>query len=106
VTVTNPQYLYADALVPYSQSMTGQGGTAPYSWSATGLPPGLTIDRATGVISGTPADVTPDDSTEFTVSVTLADAVGGSATAQFSLTVQRPLEPSAAFTSTCPRCRR
>ena len=30
------------------------GGTMPYTWSATGLPPGLSLNALTGVISGTP----------------------------------------------------
>jgi FG-GAP-like repeat/Putative Ig domain/FG-GAP repeat len=52
--------------VPYSQSLTLSGGTAPFQWSIyngpveTGwkvggaLPDGLTLDVATGTISGTP----------------------------------------------------
>jgi subtilisin-like proprotein convertase family protein len=35
-------------------SHTASGGTAPYSWSATGLPPGLSISSPTGSITGTP----------------------------------------------------
>jgi alpha-tubulin suppressor-like RCC1 family protein len=38
---------------PYSQSVTASGGFAPYSWSATGLPAGLSISTG-GLISGTP----------------------------------------------------
>ncbi len=38
--------------VPYSFTLSPFGGTS-YTWSATNLPPGLTID-ATGQISGTP----------------------------------------------------
>src|SRR6185312_7356243 len=53
--------------VPYSQSVTVNGGTAPFQWSVyngsieTGwevggsVPDGLTFDPNTGVISGTPA---------------------------------------------------
>ena len=33
---------------------TATGGTSPYSWTATGLPAGLTIGAATGEVTGTP----------------------------------------------------
>ncbi|MEV8319277.1 putative Ig domain-containing protein [Streptomyces sp. NPDC059900] len=40
---------------PLSVRLTATGGTAPYTFSATNLPAGLTINPTTGVISGTPA---------------------------------------------------
>ena len=41
---------------PYNQTLTGTGGTGPYTFAVDSgsLPPGLTLDSATGVISGTP----------------------------------------------------
>ncbi|MFC0548288.1 putative Ig domain-containing protein [Kutzneria chonburiensis] len=36
-------------------SLKASGGTGSYRWSATGLPPGLSLDPATGVITGRPA---------------------------------------------------
>jgi hypothetical protein len=39
--------------IPY----TTTGGTPPYTWSATNLPPGLSINRNTGLVSGTPTTV-------------------------------------------------
>ena len=40
---------------PYSASLTGSGGTPPYTWSvAPALPANLSLDTATGAISGTP----------------------------------------------------
>lgn len=40
--------------VAYSATLAASGGTAPYAWSAFGLPAGLSINAASGVISGTP----------------------------------------------------
>jgi hypothetical protein len=40
---------------PYSASLTGSGGTPPYTWSVSpALPANLSLDAATGAISGTP----------------------------------------------------
>ncbi|TCO55881.1 putative Ig domain-containing protein [Actinocrispum wychmicini] len=52
-----------------SLTVRGRDGTLPYTWAATGLPPGLSIAAASGVISGTPT--TPGG---FTVTVTGHDA--------------------------------
>jgi Zn-dependent metalloprotease len=37
-----------------SLTLSASGGVTPYTFSATGLPPGLSINSSTGVISGTP----------------------------------------------------
>jgi hypothetical protein len=39
----------------YSFTMSASGGTSTKVWAASGLPAGLSIDSATGVISGTPS---------------------------------------------------
>jgi hypothetical protein len=51
---TSPQLPDANAGTAYSQDLTAAGGAPPYSWSAAGLPAGLTIDPNSGTISGTP----------------------------------------------------
>jgi alpha-tubulin suppressor-like RCC1 family protein len=38
----------------YSAGVTAEGGRAPYAWQASGLPTGLSIDMASGQISGIP----------------------------------------------------
>lgn len=38
--------------VAFTGFLTAAGGLPPYSWTATGLPPGLSVDAGTGMISG------------------------------------------------------
>ena len=45
------------------------GGTSPYSWSASGLPPGLSINLGTGAVSGTPTATG-----SYPVTITVADS--------------------------------
>ena len=88
--VANPgsqsMFLYDSAQL----QMTATGGTRPYTWSATGLPTGLSINPSTGLISGTGTSIA-----NSTVTVTAVDATGRSASTQFTWRVRR--EP-------CPRC--
>ena len=73
----------------YNKTLGAFGGTPPYSWSVTAgsLPAGLSLDPATGVISGTPT--TPGPAT-FTATVT--DAAPQSASRQFELAVLNRLQ--------------
>jgi hypothetical protein len=54
VTVNNPGNQTSTVGTAVSLTMTASGGTGSFSWSATGLPAGLSINASTGVISGTP----------------------------------------------------
>lgn len=73
---------------PYSASVTGSGGTPPYTWSVTpALPTKLSFDSTTGAITGT-----PDTEGTTSLTFTLRDATVPSLTAQttLSLTINPP----------------
>jgi Zn-dependent metalloprotease len=81
VTVTNPgskSGMVGTAIASFT--LSASGGTAPYTWSATGLPPGLSIGSSTGTVSGTPT-------TAGTYNVTAtATGSGGSGSGSTSFT--------------------
>ena len=54
VTVTNPGNQTGTVGTAKSLQMSASGGTAPYTWSATGLPTGLSIGSSTGTDLGHP----------------------------------------------------
>ena len=81
LTITTSSLANATVGSPYSTTLKATGGTTPYTWAISGLPPPLTGD-ATGLISGTPT--TQGTST---ISVKVTDATGASASATLTLTV-------------------
>ena len=52
--VGNPGNLTGTVGTAISRQMSATGGSQPYTWSATGLPTGLSINASSGLISGTP----------------------------------------------------
>ena len=70
---------------PYSEPLSVTGGKEPYTWAVTSgqLPEGLTLDPATGVITGTATE--PG---ERTFEVTVTDKRGSTETAKFALIVK------------------
>jgi hypothetical protein len=73
----------ATAGTAYKQTLAGSGGKPPYTWSAQGLPAGLTLDPATGVVQGTPTATGT-----ITVVFTLADSAGAKTSRNLPLKVQ------------------
>ncbi len=86
ITLAPPALPGGTAGVPYSQTVTASGGTAPYSFAvATGsLPPGLAL-AVGGGISGTP---TKTGTYGFTIAAT--DAFGSSGAQSYSIVVAAP----------------
>jgi hypothetical protein len=74
-------------------TVTGSGGAGgPYTFSATGLPPGLTMSSG-GTISGTPTV-----SGTFPYTVTVTDSAGNTGTVSCSITVlSSPPPPASCF---------
>ncbi len=88
----------------YSQTVTASGGITPYSFSAKGLPPNLTMSTS-GVISGTPttagtSTVTVTVTGSFIGNTTYASFAPPQATKQFSLTIDPAIQPLSITTRT------
>ena len=75
--------------MPYSFTFTATGGTPGYTWAITGgTVPNLTLNAATGELSGTPLT-----SGVFQITVTVTDSVASSAAKDFIVPINSgPLE--------------
>lgn len=86
-SITGPATLPSATVgAPYSTTVTAVLGTVPYSWTATGLPAGLSVNSSTGVISGTPTSGANIGS-PYKFSATVTDANSAKATGSYNLTV-------------------
>ncbi len=70
--------------IAYSDQLTATGGTGSLTWSVSSgsLPPGVTLNSSTGLLSGTP---TTAGTYSFTVQI--ADTAGGIATKAATITI-------------------
>jgi YVTN family beta-propeller protein len=85
VTLNNPGAQISAVNTAVSLTLTGAApGNAPLTFSAQGLPTGLTLNPTTGRISGTPTAVG-----SFTPAITATDGAS-SATASFAWTITTP----------------
>jgi FtsP/CotA-like multicopper oxidase with cupredoxin domain len=87
--------------VAYSQAVVATGGTGAYTWSASGLPAGYSINTTTGTISGTTA-FTSGTFITYNVSVIVTDGASTSSSATLSLRINQsaPASPSTLLAST------
>jgi pimeloyl-ACP methyl ester carboxylesterase len=79
IGVGNPLYQSAGT------SFIATGGTAPYTWSATGLPPGASLS-STGVFSGSPTTLG-----QFNIVLTATDSTGLSGSLTLTVTTSETL---------------
>ena len=70
----------------YAANLNATGGTPPFAWSANGTLPAGFIVNPSGTISGVPGVV----GGPFNIGISLTDAAGATASAQFSLTIEPP----------------
>ncbi len=85
ITVGNPGNktgTVGTAITPFT--VTASGGTSPYHFSATGLPPGISINATSGQVSGTPSS---GGSYNVTVNVTDSSSPAKSGSTQFTFTI-------------------
>ncbi|MGY0038796.1 putative Ig domain-containing protein [Pedobacter sp. NJ-S-72] len=80
-----------NVVYPTQTLPAAQGGTGPYTYVGTNLPPGLTFDPVTRTISGTPTQ-----SGTFTLSVKVTDSGNGTITVPYTLKVAGALTLPAA----------
>jgi hypothetical protein len=72
---------------PYTATLAATGGRKPYAWAETSstLPASLTLDLATGSISGTPV---PSDVGSYLLKFKVSDALGGTDERPLTLTIK------------------
>ena len=94
VITVNPNTLSGGIVgVAYDQQLTASGSAGPFTFAVTSgtLPAGLTLNPASGLISGTP---TINGVSNFTVTATDPDACSGSRAYQISIGVEAATIPS------------
>jgi hypothetical protein len=80
--LAKPPATVAEVGLDFQLALVATGGTAPYTWSITGLPAGLTLDAAAGTISGTPTTAGT-----AALKVTVQDSLGLQNTLELSVPV-------------------
>ena len=85
--------------VPFRAQVRATGGAEPYRWTATGLPPGLSIEASTGLVSGEPT--APG---RFSAAVTVTDSFGITASAPLEMLISAaPKAPALSALDVSPR---
>ena len=86
LTITTASLPNGTTASPYSEAIQATGGVSPITWSIVSglLPPGLTLNPASGVLSGLPSRV---GSSTFTVQAADSESPAETATMTYTLSV-------------------
>lgn len=96
-TMPATQNVSVTTLTAPNTQFAATGGSPVVSWSATGLPTGLSINTSTGQLVGTPT--TPGT---YNVTVTASNAANGGGTGSTAVTLTVTSPPVVAATATAP----
>jgi hypothetical protein len=89
---TNSQLPDGSLNAAYTATLAAQGGAPPYTWSAVGLPNGLSINSSSGAITGVPAAAG-----SFAIAITVTDTTLASFSNRFTLNINLPATPAASI---------
>jgi hypothetical protein len=90
LTIVTSRQLNSSSLnTAFSETLTASGGVPPYSWTANGLPAGLTLNASSGLLAGIPTAAGT-----FTAVITVTDSALNSYRDNFSITVAFPSTPA------------
>jgi hypothetical protein len=83
--------------VPFAGYLAAEGGSSPYSWAVTSgnLPPGMTLDPASGTLTGTPTTAGT-----YTFAATVTDSSSPALTSQVPVTITVASAPTLAIETT------
>ncbi|MCG3193534.1 MAG: hypothetical protein DIJKHBIC_02787 [Thermoanaerobaculia bacterium] len=85
----------------FSQVVSASGGVSPYTFSGSGLPPWLSLNPATGALSGTPSQTG-----SFTFAISAKDANNCPGSREYTLVVnEEPCQPVSVTPATLPAGR-
>jgi len=87
ITIQTPSTTSFTLNTAYNFGLQATGGNGNYEWSATGLPPGLTLSER-GILSGTPTCTG-----SYSVALQVEDSAENEATGNFTFTVIQNLQP-------------
>ncbi|MGQ0842079.1 S8 family peptidase, partial [Actinokineospora sp.] len=92
-SATNPGSQTGTVGTAASLQLSASGGTPPYTWAATGLPAGLSINSA-GLITGTPTTAAT-----YTVTATVTDSASRTGSTTFTWTINPVATPGCSATN-------